>query len=1580
MEFIGRNGTSLLYRREDFGVVVDEQKNLIQKVDKFSNVFDNTPWEESEAPEGPYGELALSATTNLNINVFSSNDRLYTIPKSVTEEAKRALEWRKEHKRGGTPVGLNTARTLAKGGQIGIQKVRHIAKYFPRHEVDKKGKGYKPGEDGYPSKGRIAWALWGGDSAQRWASGIVERENKSASVLASYGFNDYKKIPRVDLSAFEDYEGLQEFFIRVRLDNGFIDRLYKVEPDGTCTVWDDGNWDDLGNIHHDFETYDKSLDDPYDQVKRLHIPIDRESALLLSASFDSNPMSSVPVDRVSPEENEIFQRALPEIDWPFIDQLSDEELDDTDYFDDDGLTAALPTTDRDGNYTPEERSAKAKAQVRDKMGKFAKSGSTVVINGNPNYTGKITSVNSDTQEVNVQLENGKTVAVPANMTQEVSTFEPVSQANFPETNLDFTGILGEPRTPIDQPLAQLPGRLPPLTAPDVNLLVNDWGAWVAGQRTAPDFEGTPPPQFVPRPPQDVNSVLGKYYQGSFNPDGTPKSSWNPATAPNAYNDPLLRNWLEERYGSAPPTSGGYQNKGWYTPQIPKDPALSKEQVYSPGNVRAWDEKYSRYNFLSSITASGEENSPENSDVAPMYMAIVAEDDPQAVMDLVSLVPANKNSTEPTTFKRLKGKWERDDRIMQDLQSPTPPPVVVLDSEQLAEVLAQIDGEIITASAAPVTAAIFSDNPAVRALVAKGGLDRNRGNAETLRRYWNYGEGALKIRWNTPGDWTRCYRQLAKYMGPRAKGYCALRHKEMTGTWPGSKYNIGKKKKKARRGSIVAAIETLKSEDALMNEFALRARAESARAKVVGGRAAAKPVEHGAKFIIPLVIPENVETGDGRIFLKESISYRNLPLPLLWQIKTGQGHDGSVVVGQILSMERLEGGIGNAYGVFDNGEFGKEAERLVRNGFIRGISADMDKFEAEEEPIEMDDSSKEDSKESKDKDQGRIKIKSARVMAVTIVPKPAFQECFIQITEENTEQQEEEVIADGVYVDGINPLDASALVACGVVAGSVPVEPPQEWFLDPKLKAPTPLTVEDDGRVFGHIAAWHVDHIGMAYGTKPPRSRSKYAYFHTGTVKTSEGSNVPVGQLTLAGGHASLEASAQEAVRHYDDTASAVADVHAGEDAFGIWVAGSLRPGIAPEQVRALRASAPSGDWRPIKGNLELVAVCQVNVPGFPIARARVASGQVMALVAAGATALAQMKNDPISEINKKIDELTALQKQPIVSAAESAKSRFNAISATIAAEKAQELSAKFSKKKKEIEEDEDYMIQMFDDDLDKEMSVIPRRVRERLAREKKALPDGSFPIRNVQDLKNAVRAYGRAKPGKRAVVRKHIMRRARGLNRADLIPDKWKNASVDTEFSVEDLRDRIELALEAITADALPGRDEDGRIKYTPQTQPRDASGKFRRVLARLKSELDDVGLDSAVDKAKEAEGLEDRGDEESAAEAAKDLIATLDRLDANALNPEALENVMRSAKELGEVIANLPFDFGQEAKKIRFSDIPEPLRKLIDDMIERVEDKIGKEDADEVTERLRKFKSGSDLFNQEELSSELATLLRLLN
>ena len=65
------------------------------------------------------------------------------------------------------------------------------------------------------------------------------------------------------------------------------------------------------------------------------------------------------------------------------------------------------------------------------------------------------------------------------------------------------------------------------------------------------------------------------------------------------------------------------------------------------------------------------------------------------------------------------------------------------------------------------------------------------DGSALKRYWTIGAGGKKIRWNTPGDFARCVRQIRKYAakeGFSAEGYCARLHHEMTGMWPGDKGN------------------------------------------------------------------------------------------------------------------------------------------------------------------------------------------------------------------------------------------------------------------------------------------------------------------------------------------------------------------------------------------------------------------------------------------------------------------------------------------------------------------------------------------------------------------------------------------------------------------------------------------------------------------------------------------------------------------------------------------------------------------------------------------------------------------------
>lgn len=178
-----------------------------------------------------------------------------------------------------------------------------------------------------------------------------------------------------------------------------------------------------------------------------------------------------------------------------------------------------------------------------------------------------------------------------------------------------------------------------------------------------------------------------------------------------------------------------------------------------------------------------------------------------------------------------------------------------------------------------------------------------------------------------------------------------------------------------------------------------------------------------------------------------------------------------------------------------------------------------------------------------------------------------------------------------------------------ITAAAVAEKPATAFKNPKLSGPTPVTIEGD-RIFGHIATWGVCHIGIQDKcVTAPHSSSDYGFYRTGVVFTDEG-RIPVGQITMSTGHASIKANAKDAVAHYDNTGSVVADVVAGEDSYGIWFAGVLRPGLTDGQVAALAASALSGDWRRTASGLELVAALAVNVPGFPIPRTALAASAV----------------------------------------------------------------------------------------------------------------------------------------------------------------------------------------------------------------------------------------------------------------------------------------------------------------------------------------------------------------------------------
>jgi hypothetical protein len=210
------------------------------------------------------------------------------------------------------------------------------------------------------------------------------------------------------------------------------------------------------------------------------------------------------------------------------------------------------------------------------------------------------------------------------------------------------------------------------------------------------------------------------------------------------------------------------------------------------------------------------------------------------------------------------------------------------------------------------------------------------------------------------------------------------------------------------------------------------------------------------------------------------------------------------------------------------------------------------------------------------------------------------------------------IPDWAGVDGAK---AEVTPALSLVAAAAPVIS-ADYFRNPMLTEPTPVTRGEDGLVFGHLGIWEQCHIAYEVCTTVPPSETDYAYFLTGQVFTDAGP-VAVGQLTVGGGHADGRLGVRAAIAHYDNVAAAVADITVFEDEWGVAFSGRIRPWATEQQIHELFAAGPSGDWRGVRyrgrDSMELVAAHAVNVPGFPVVRPRFAMDgtRQVSLVAAG---------------------------------------------------------------------------------------------------------------------------------------------------------------------------------------------------------------------------------------------------------------------------------------------------------------------------------------------------------------------------
>ncbi|RYJ26471.1 phage minor capsid protein [Streptomyces sp. L-9-10] len=347
----------------------------------------------------------------------------------------------------------------------------------------------------------------------------------------------------------------------------------------------------------------------------------------------------------------------------------------------------------------------------------------------------------------------------------------------------------------------------------------------------------------------------------------------------------------------------------------------------------------------------------------------------------------------------------------------------------------------------------------------------------------------------------------------------------------------------------------------------------------------------------------VPTGDGRILAPGAITSRDLPLPLSWQRQSADGHWGSVVVGRIESISVTDDMVTASGSLLS--EDGWQVIEHIEAGVI-GPSVDLDDLE-----YVID-------------DQDRAVITRGRIAGATLVAIPAFADVSINLMPLPAPPPADEPVwdeYDELVRTAYEPAYAAKLAMFAAARTERPaftdsLLPSLEWFTNPGLTSLTPLSVTPDGRVYGHVAGWDSCHVGLPGCVTPPTSQTGYSYFMVGEQCTAEGTTVPVGTLTVGGGHADPQLGFRAAAEHYDDIGTAVARVFAGEDEHGIWVSGWVLPDADPVRVEQFKASPVSGDWRRIGGSLELIAVCSVNTPGFPVPRTLVkfAAGAQRALI------------------------------------------------------------------------------------------------------------------------------------------------------------------------------------------------------------------------------------------------------------------------------------------------------------------------------------------------------------------------------
>ncbi len=194
-----------------------------------------------QTTEAPVTQSTEKKKVKCEHEAVSQKFESYKPTDEMATEAELGLKWREEYGRGGTEIGVARARDISNKRNLSLDTIQRMNSYFSRHEVDKQAKGWNQGEEGFPSAGRIAWQLWGGDAGRDWAKRILERVEQSVHVCQS------------SVDDFTDEEGKQ--FLKHLAECGELIDLDEWELVEECEVGDYDNEENFTKVNQGLESY-----------------------------------------------------------------------------------------------------------------------------------------------------------------------------------------------------------------------------------------------------------------------------------------------------------------------------------------------------------------------------------------------------------------------------------------------------------------------------------------------------------------------------------------------------------------------------------------------------------------------------------------------------------------------------------------------------------------------------------------------------------------------------------------------------------------------------------------------------------------------------------------------------------------------------------------------------------------------------------------------------------------------------------------------------------------------------------------------------------------------------------------------------------------------------------------------------------------------------------------------------------------------------------------------------------------------------------------------------------------------------